>query len=733
MMRLEEGMANRVLGLLAAVFAVLVAATGALAESEFAKSAQTQALIEHHELAADFFPAEHRLSATDALTLKPGSGRSLRFALGRQVKINLLQDGQGNNLDYQQVEGGDSFPAHLVLYEVELPDRVAELTIAYEGVIYEPPQEEATLAHVRGGTTTGIISEEGIYLDAGSGWYPAEEDALPTFEFTLTVPEPHMLVTQGDLMSRRTEDGRDVSVWSSRVPQDGFTLVGNEFVVKTRRAGGVALSTYLFAEDAALADRFLDATAKYLRFYTGILGDFPYNRFDIVENFFQTGYGMPGYTLLGDAVVKMVQRGGYDVTGPSGIAHELMHNWWGNYVFFDADRGNWCEAITTYMTNYYWLESHGLNEEAREWRKHASVKFSVNAPVDKLYPLRQFKGKANEVDGAIGYEKGAMFFHHLRRLVGDDAFFAGLRQVIAEHGAAFADWNDFRDAFAAASGVELDEVFSQWLDRPGVPDFKVEVETVQETPPSYVARIIQREPHWSLMLDFAARDDRGAITAEGRVSLCGPEAWVAVGSDSPDTGQKAADGVFELDPEWNTLRRVPPVALEPCLNAVLNEEGALVVYPSGADEMSTELLKLVEVIEAAGRELTLIPDSQFTAETAEGHSLFILGGSGVNRAWKLLDGLIPADTLTTNEKSFSFERRVFTAPEDSILATFVNPKRPGQFISVYHGNSPAALARSRYIFFYGWDSYLVFNAGRLAERGMFPAAANPWAGRIPVG
>ena len=143
-------------------------------------------------------------------------------------------DYTGHYLDYQQVEGGDSFPAHLALYEVELPDQVAELTIAYEGVIYEPPQEEATLEHVRGGTTTGIISEEGIYLDAGSGWYPAEEDALPTFEFTLTVPEPHMLVTQGDLVSRRTEDGRDVSVWSSRVPQDGFTLVGNEFDWNTK-------------------------------------------------------------------------------------------------------------------------------------------------------------------------------------------------------------------------------------------------------------------------------------------------------------------------------------------------------------------------------------------------------------------------------------------------------------------------------------------------------------------
>jgi aminopeptidase N len=726
-------MANRFTGLLIVAAMMLACAGSAYAETEFAKSAQSEALIKHHQLAASFNPAEHTISATDTITLKPGAKRTLRFALGKDVKVDSLKDDHGKDLAFKPAEDED-LPEHLALYEAEVPKTAVGFTIAYGGVIYDPPQEEATLAHVRGGTTSGVISEEGIYLDAGSGWYPVEDGALPTFSFTLSVPEPIALVTQGDLVSREAKDGTDVSVWRSRVPQDGFTLAGNKFVVKTRRAEGVTLSTYLFAEDAALADKFLDATEKYLRFYTGILGDFPYNRFDIVENFFQTGYGMPGYTLLGDAVVKMVRGGGYDVTEPSGVAHELMHNWWGNYVFFDADQGNWCEAITTYMANYYWLESHGQDEEARQWRKHASVKFSVNAPPDQAYPLREFRGKETEADGVVGYEKGAMFFHHLRRLIGDKAFFAGLRQVIAEHGAGFATWDDFRRAFEQQAGTDLGEMFTQWLDRSGVPDFRVDMETMQETPPSYIARLVQQEPYWNLLLDFRATDEKGATNAEGHVAMSLGEAWVTVGSEKADNdGKKAADGVFSLDPEWNTMRRVPAVALEPCLNAVLNEEGAVVVYPSGADEMSTELLKLVDVIESAGRGLTLLPDSQFTAEVAEGHSLFILGGSGVNRAWDQLGGLIPAGTLTTNEKSFSFQRRVFMSPEDSILATFVNPQRPGQFISVYHGNSPAALARSRYIFFYGWDSYLLFNAGRLTERGMFPPAANPWAGRIPAG
>ena len=92
----------------------------------------------------------------------------------------------------------------------------------------------------------------------------------------------------------------------------------------------------------------------------------------------------------------------------------------------------------------------------------------------------------------------------------------------------------------------------------------------------------------------------------------------------------------------------------------------------------------------------------------------------------MLGNLIPPETFTTNQKSFSYDRRILMAPEDSILVTFANSERPGRFVSVYHGNSLAALARSRYIFFYGWDSYLFFSGGRMTERGMLPAAANPW-------
>ncbi|HDY66683.1 MAG TPA: hypothetical protein ENH85_02705 [Candidatus Scalindua sp.] len=48
------------------------------------------------------------------------------------------------------------------------------------------------------------------------------------------------------------------------------------------------------------------------------------------------------YTLLGRTVIKM------PFIVYTFLGHEIAHNWWGNSVFVDQEKGNWCEGLTTY-------------------------------------------------------------------------------------------------------------------------------------------------------------------------------------------------------------------------------------------------------------------------------------------------------------------------------------------------------------------------------------------------
>jgi hypothetical protein len=58
--------------------------------------------------------------------------------------------------------------------------------------------------------------------------------------------------------------------------------------------------------------------------------------------------------------------------------------------------------------------------------------------------------------------------------------------------------------------------------------------------------------------------------------------------------------------------------------------------------------------------------------------------------------------------------------EESLLFTYPHPLRPGKWVTAYCGQSAEGLSRARYIFFYGWDSYVLFKEGRPEKRGSFP-------------
>ena len=55
-----------------------------------------------------------------------------------------------------------------------------------------------------------------------------------------------------------------------------------------------------------------------------MIGPYPYTKFALVENFWETGYGMPSFTLLGPQIIR------FPFILTSSYPHEILHNWWGN-------------------------------------------------------------------------------------------------------------------------------------------------------------------------------------------------------------------------------------------------------------------------------------------------------------------------------------------------------------------------------------------------------------------
>ena len=227
----------------------------------------------------------------------------------------------------------------------------------------------------------------------------------------VALPADWHVISQGGGTSRdeqgtgplglRRADGGDLPLWR---PAGASTA---------RPAGAVEALVYLREEDDALAAKYLAATAQYLEMYRELIGPYPYGKFALVENFWETGFGMPSFTLLGPTVIR------FPFILHSSYPHEILHNWWGNSVFVDYASGNWCEGLTAYLADHLIQEQRG---RGAEYRRGTLQKYRDYVKEGRDFPLGEFRSRHSAATEAVGYGKSLMGFHMLRRSIGDEAF-----------------------------------------------------------------------------------------------------------------------------------------------------------------------------------------------------------------------------------------------------------------------------------------------------------------------
>jgi aminopeptidase N len=158
------------------------------------------------------------------------------------------------------------------------------------------------------------------------------------------------------------------------------------------------------------------------------------------------------------------------------VAHELAHQWWGQAVGWKNYHEQWLsEGFAQYFSALYAQKVHGddaFYDMLRQFRRWA-INESEEGPVYLGYRLGHIKGD-NRVFRALVYNKGAAVLHMLRRLVGDDAFFPGLRRFYNEQKFQKAGSDDLQRAMEAESGKSLARFFDRWIYGSELPHLRYE-------------------------------------------------------------------------------------------------------------------------------------------------------------------------------------------------------------------------------------------------------------------
>ncbi|RMH37418.1 MAG: M1 family peptidase [Nitrospirae bacterium] len=682
--------------------------------------------IRHHQLTVTVTPATHRLAAEDLVHFERVGNESaaLRVMLNSHLTVTAIRFGtqalpfsvqpvlsvhdSAHKSDAMTTVTKSGSDPHQIVVHLPDPLRLQKsltLIFAYHGTIYDPPRPPSGLRYVRSAHTTGHIGPEGVYLSGDTVWYPDITGSLATYSIEVTVPFGWNVVTQG---TRLREEAREAvrSQWITRLPSEALTLSGNRFVRQARQWHDMEISTYLLPENRHLANLYLDAAIQYLTFYIDLLGPYPFTKFAVVENFFPSGIGVPSFTLLGSGVI----RRGY--IQPYALGHEIVHSWIGNAVFNDLSRGNWVEGLTTYLANYYYDERHAASDQARKHRRRMMIEYSLYAPPSEDYPLTQFRHKEHPRDNAIGYHKAAMVFHMLRRELGEAPFFASLRRLVKERIGTYASWETLQHIFEQTAQRPLGWFFEQWITRPGAPQLRIERVYLDHTSQegTFLRFVVaQTSPTYRLQIPFRVTLESGD-TLHLSTELFSTSAY-QVGLPLP-----ASPIRLVLDPDFDVLHRIEREHMPPMLNLWVTDSHKAIVLPKHWPRAEQEALEpLLQRLRQHSPDLP----QRTRLELTRNESLLVLGNPRYHDRERLfLSGC--RNRLTITPEEIQIDGRHFASSETAILVSCPHPRQPGHVISWFYGVSPAAAAKvARLLFFYGWESYFVFQNGRVVARDWF--------------
>jgi hypothetical protein len=596
--------------------------------------------------------------------------------------------------------------------------RKMTLIWVYRGSLNDPPREPRHLRFVTPSETAGHIGEEGVYLSGETQWYPDLPGSFGTYRMTAQVPEGWTVVASGRKESQVANGGKVSSTWFALDRSEAFTLVANHFVTKSRvwhsgTGQRIDLQTYFLADNAALADEYLDATARYLEAYVRILGDYPFEAFAVVENFFASGLGMPSFTLLGSGSIKR------HYVQPYALGHEIVHSWIGNSVFNRDDAGNWVEGLTTYLANYYWHEVARDDRQALEQRRMMLQSYNLYVQPEDDYAVSQFLRKHDEKDNAIGYQKSAFVFHLLRQEIGEEPFWRGLKTFVREYRNQPADWVAIEKVFSRESDRNLRWFFEQWVHQSGAPVISLgDVRTRRMTGES-------GKESWQLSVEIQQSEGpfRMAVpiriimkeSTESRLTKIGLSPSSVAEFVLPDQPLRV-----ELDPDLMTFRRLTRRQLPPMLNGYITDPHKTVLraFSDVASPLQQIISRIADQeLPESKRSMSVV--SEESALPQKG-SVLALAGEGQPQAVSKLVRDSCGDSVDLRTTGFQIDGQAYEGPKMAVLFSCHRTQAPGSVITVLYGVTPGAVEKlSRFLFYYGWHSYVLFQDGVVTKRGLW--------------
>ena len=360
--------------------------------------------------------------------------------------------------------------------------RVEYATTPKEGIYFTAPDE----GHPEKETQAWTHNE----AEFARYWFPCFDhpDEKSTSELVLRVPKGLTVISNGTLVSSKDEGGQSVFHWKEDLPHPTYltSFVAGKLGRIEQESQGVLLG-YNFPESKRQdVLRYFGETPRMIEVFGELTGvKYPYSKYDQttvqdfiyggMENFNATTLAMNYYPDAGSEEDFQTSYSSPQTNAVNLVAHELAHQWFGDLVTCADWSHAWLnEAFATYLQVLYLEKTRGVDDARWDLEARAQQYFDEDekeyrrAIVDNEYIY------ADDLFDMATYEKGASMIHQLRFLMGDKAFFDGIREYLKSYSFRNADTHELLRSLESTSGLSLQSYFEQAFHRPGHPEFEVE-------------------------------------------------------------------------------------------------------------------------------------------------------------------------------------------------------------------------------------------------------------------
>ena len=425
--------------------------------------------ILYHRLDFEADPAFHFIEGVITTTFVAKEDMpDITFDLSSQLTVSSVTMG-GDELIFEQNANDEliaTFPTTLI------EDSQSTVVVTYSG---QPPLDSDGF---NTGFHNGIPEIWTLSEPYGAkDWWPCKQDLndkIDNIDVYITAPSQYTSVSNGVEQSQVDNgDGTTTTHFQHNYPIPAYliAIAITEYTVYEQTAGAepntFPIVNYIYPETADSSIAQLAVTPPIMDLYEELFETYPFHLEKYGHAQCSIGGGMEHTTVS--------FMGGF---GRELIAHELAHQWFGDKITCGSWQDIWLnEGFATYLSGLV-VEHMDSDEFFPAW-KGDRIEYITSLPDGSVYvPEADTLSVSRVFSNRLSYNKGAMVVHMLRYKLGDENFYQGIKNYLADTDLAYsyAKTPDLQAHLEAVSGMDLNEFFQDWVYGEGYPSYTITVE-----------------------------------------------------------------------------------------------------------------------------------------------------------------------------------------------------------------------------------------------------------------